>query len=173
MKMKRVCRLGFIIVMLTTPMLIGQARNQDNDALMKKAKELSESREKLAKEELALLDKQLVAARQQLATLKKAKEDDAAVAAFAALVQLKAAEIERKRAAENAKVALQGASLVANDGQFLGKVLPSYDAESIFCSYGSHGSTYSATSIWCTYGKYGASYQQLSPFCSYSQTPPD
>ncbi|MCP2028091.1 hypothetical protein L1276_003259 [Flavobacterium sp. HSC-32F16] len=68
----------------------------------------------------------------------------------------------------------QGQSfLVANDGQFLGKLsLNQYDSESISNSYGSFGSQYSSTSIKNQYSQYGSPYSSLSPFNQYTSTPP-
>ena len=68
----------------------------------------------------------------------------------------------------------QGQSfLVANDGQFLGKLtLNQYDAESITNSDGYYGSLYSSTSIRNQYSQYGSPYSSLSPYNQYSSTPP-
>lgn len=64
--------------------------------------------------------------------------------------------------------------ILANDGQFLGKLcLNIYDAESILNIYGSYGSPYSATSINNRYSMYGSQYSSLSPYNPYSATPPD
>ena len=63
--------------------------------------------------------------------------------------------------------------LLANDGQFLGKLsLNQFDAESISNSYGLFGSQYSATSIFNKYGNYGSQYSALSPFNRFTSTPP-
>jgi hypothetical protein len=69
----------------------------------------------------------------------------------------------------------QGESfLVANDGQFLGKLsLNRYDTESISNPYGDYGSRYSNFSIYNPYGDYGSRYSSLSPFNPYSSTPPN
>jgi hypothetical protein len=68
----------------------------------------------------------------------------------------------------------QGQSfLVANDGQFLGKLsLNQYDSESISNVYGSYGSPYSSTSIKNRFSQYGSIYSSLSPFNQYTSTPP-
>lgn len=63
--------------------------------------------------------------------------------------------------------------LVANDGQFLGKLcLNIYDPESILNQYGLYGSQYSTTSINNKYSMYGSLYSSLSPFNPYTSTPP-
>ena len=63
--------------------------------------------------------------------------------------------------------------LVANDGQFLGKLsLNIYDAESISNAYGSFGSLFSSTSIKNRFSQYGSIYSSLSPFNIYTSTPP-
>jgi hypothetical protein len=63
--------------------------------------------------------------------------------------------------------------LVANDGQFLGKLsLNPYDSESVSNPYGSFGSPYSSTSIKNPYSQYGSPYSSLSPNNQYTSTPP-
>ena len=63
--------------------------------------------------------------------------------------------------------------LVANDGQYLGKLtFNRYDSESIYNPYGSYGSRYSSTSIFNPYSSYGSRYSSLSPFNPYTSTPP-
>lgn len=65
-----------------------------------------------------------------------------------------------------------GATVIANDGQYLGVVSSEYDSDSIFNDYGTYGSPYSATSIWNDYGTYGGEYSSMSPFNRYTSTPP-
>ncbi|MFL0789661.1 MAG: hypothetical protein AB8E87_05465 [Prochlorococcus sp.] len=67
---------------------------------------------------------------------------------------------------------LNGATLVAEDGTFLGKFTSQYNSKSIFNEYGTHGSEYSSNSIWNKYGQYGGKYSLNSPFNKYSATPP-
>lgn len=63
--------------------------------------------------------------------------------------------------------------LVANDGQYLGKLSSNqYNSESISNPYGSYGSQYSSTSIHNQYSNYGSPYSSLSPFNPYTSTPP-
>lgn len=63
--------------------------------------------------------------------------------------------------------------IVADDGQFLGKLsLNVYDAESILNPYGIYGSLFSSTSIRNQYSIYGSPYSSLSPFNPYTSTPP-
>ena len=64
--------------------------------------------------------------------------------------------------------------IVANDGQFLGKLcLNRYDVDSILHQYGPFGSAYSVTSIYNKYSIYGSPYSSLSPFNPYTSTPPN
>lgn len=65
-----------------------------------------------------------------------------------------------------------GASVIADDGEFLGKITTSSSSQSIFNEYGSFGSEYGAKSIWNSYGKYGGEYSRQSPFNKYTSTPP-
>lgn len=67
---------------------------------------------------------------------------------------------------------IEGASVIAHDGKFLGKLTNQYSADSILNEYGSHGSPYSSDSIWNQYGQYGGQYSSLSPFNPYTSTPP-
>ena len=67
---------------------------------------------------------------------------------------------------------VSGASVLANDGKYLGKISSEYASESIFNEYGTYGSEYSSDSIWNEYGSYGGKYASNSPFNSYSSTPP-
>ena len=50
---------------------------------------------------------------------------------------------------------IRGASVVASDGTYLGKIDSSYDSESIFNDYGTYGNKYNSASIWNEYGTYG------------------
>ena len=68
--------------------------------------------------------------------------------------------------------ALKGATVVADDGTYLGKIDSPYASESILNEYGTYGSKYSTKSIWNEYGKYGGEYSKQSPFNKYSSTPP-
>jgi hypothetical protein len=65
-----------------------------------------------------------------------------------------------------------GATLVADDGKFLGRLTNSYSSDSILNEYGTHGSQYSSESIWNEYGTYGGQYSSQSPFNPYTSTPP-
>jgi hypothetical protein len=67
---------------------------------------------------------------------------------------------------------IEGAIIIANDGQYLGKITNEYDNKSVLNEYGKHGGEYSNLSIWNEYGKYGGEYSDLSPFNSYSSNPP-
>ena len=73
----------------------------------------------------------------------------------------------------NRRVSNNESFIVANDGQFLGKLcLNIYDPESILNRYGLYGSQYSPTSINNKYSMYGSQYSSLSPFNPYTFTPP-
>ena len=68
---------------------------------------------------------------------------------------------------------LEGAILIANDNQFLGKISKNqFDSDSINNKYGTYGSEYSSYSIFNKYGTYGSEYSSLSPFNKYTSTPP-
>lgn len=67
---------------------------------------------------------------------------------------------------------IAGASVIAEDGAFLGRISSQYAADSIFNEYGTFGSQYSATSIWNQYSIYGGAYSVHSPFNAYASTPP-
>jgi len=68
---------------------------------------------------------------------------------------------------------LQGATIVANDGQFLGNLSSPYDPNSVLNEYGTYGSRYQPNSIWNDYGTYGGKYSAMSPFNAYSSSPPE
>ena len=67
---------------------------------------------------------------------------------------------------------IAGASIIANDGKYLGKVANEYDTDSILNEYGTYGSEYSLDSIWNEYGIYGSEYSSNSSFNEYTSTPP-
>jgi len=67
---------------------------------------------------------------------------------------------------------IAGAAIVAQDGQYLGRIASSYDGESVLNEYGQYGSKYSAKSIWNEYGTYGGQYSAHSPFNPYTSSPP-
>ena len=73
----------------------------------------------------------------------------------------------------NKRVNNRESFILANDGQFLGKLcLNIYDPESILNNYGIYGNPYSAYSINNRYSMYGSEYSSLSPFNPYTITPP-
>jgi hypothetical protein len=68
---------------------------------------------------------------------------------------------------------LEGASLVAADGVYLGIASRNhYHPDSIANQYGRFGNRYSHLSILNQYSHYGSRYSPLSPFNPYSTTPP-
>ena len=69
--------------------------------------------------------------------------------------------------------ALEGALIIAQDGQFLGKITRnSADRDSITNTVGPYGSEVSSTSIFNSVGKYGSEVSSSSPFNSVASTPP-
>lgn len=70
--------------------------------------------------------------------------------------------------------AVNGATIIAQDSQntFLGRVVNSYDRESIFNEFGNYGSEFSRTSIWNQFGTFGSEFNKLSPFNEFTNTPP-
>ena len=142
-----------------TVVLASHAQSQrDTNALEKQTRELSQKRQEL-------LEKQIELMKQQLDLLEQRTPGSKAVLAMQSILDLKLSQ-------ERVRNTLHGTRIVAGDGIYLGRIAPSYDSESIFCTYGTYGATYSTKSIWCTYGGYGASYSESSPFCSYSSNPP-
>lgn len=68
---------------------------------------------------------------------------------------------------------LEGAIIIANDNQYLGKISKNqYDSDSINNSFGTYGSEYSVYSIFNSFGTYGSEFSTLSPFNQFSSTPP-
>jgi hypothetical protein len=47
-----------------------------------------------------------------------------------------------------------------------------YNPNSIWNTYGTHGSSYNSKSIWNSYGSYGSEYSNTSPFNTYAIDPP-
>ncbi len=68
---------------------------------------------------------------------------------------------------------LNGATIIADDGQFLGKITTStVDSQSLINDVGRYGSEVSSTSIRNTVGRYGSTVSSLSPFNDVASTPP-
>lgn len=67
---------------------------------------------------------------------------------------------------------ISGAAIVAQDGQYLGRIASNYDSESVLNEHGQYGSKYSSNSIWNEYGTYGGQYSSNSPFNPYTSSPP-
>ncbi len=68
---------------------------------------------------------------------------------------------------------LEGCSIVADDGEFLGLISrDTLDAKSIRNEIGKHGSTISTVSIFNTIGKYGSEISALSAFNEIASKPP-
>ena len=94
------------------------------------------------------------------------------------LVQIGASESVKKNTERNAESVndfgtLEGATIVAEDGQFLGKITTSsVDSQSIINDVGRYGSDVSPTSIRNTVGRYGSTVASQSPFNDVASTPP-
>ena len=67
---------------------------------------------------------------------------------------------------------VEGAVIVSEDGDYLGKITNKYSSDSIFNEYGTYGSKYAIKSIWNEYGNYGSEYSGNSWRNKYSTTPP-
>lgn len=67
---------------------------------------------------------------------------------------------------------IAGASVIANDGTYLGRLTASSDAESIYNPFGTYGSQTSALSIYNRGGQYGSPSSVKSPWNPYTSTPP-
>jgi len=68
---------------------------------------------------------------------------------------------------------LEGAIIIANDNEYLGKISKSkFDSDSINNQFGTYGSQFSAYSIFNQFGTYGSEFSSLSPFNKFTSTPP-
>lgn len=67
---------------------------------------------------------------------------------------------------------ISGASIVAYDGVYLGRLTNRYDEQSIYNPYGTYGSRYQSNSVNNPYGTYGSEYSALSPNNRYTSNPP-
>ena len=65
-----------------------------------------------------------------------------------------------------------GARIIAGDGEFLGVLGPSWNADSIFNNSSSYASSWSQSSIFNTSNDYGNSYSNLSVFNDGASNPP-
>ncbi|MGE0553589.1 MAG: Ig domain-containing protein [Gemmatimonadales bacterium] len=68
--------------------------------------------------------------------------------------------------------AIAGASVVAQDGTYLGRLTNKFDSQSIYNPFGTYGSQYSSLSVNNPYGKYGSPYSSYSAFNPYATQPP-
>lgn len=77
------------------------------------------------------------------------------------------------RAEEVCELVKDAVVLAQDDNNtYLGRISNSYDSESIFNEYGTHGSEYSSSSIWNQYGEFGSEYSSYAASSKYSSTPP-
>jgi hypothetical protein len=74
----------------------------------------------------------------------------------------------------NRRISNQESFIVANDGQYLGKLtLNKFDSDSIYNDFGNYGSKFSSTSIFNKFCNYGSQFSSLSPFNQFTNTPPE
>ncbi len=93
------------------------------------------------------------------------------IGALGMLAAMSAAPLSAQDAAETCSL-LNGAAIVNDDGEYLGRISPPSDRESIFNEYGEYGNPYRSDSIWNEYGKNGSEYRQGSAFNPYTRNPP-
>ena len=68
--------------------------------------------------------------------------------------------------------AFEDAKIIGDDGDYLGRLGPSYMSDSIYNSSSSFSSTYSSDSIFNSSSKYGNSYSSTSVFNDGASSPP-
>jgi len=76
------------------------------------------------------------------------------------------------QSAQDVCYAVDGASVVTEEGDYLGRITNRYESDSIFNSYGTYGSRYSSNSVWNDYGSYGSKYSSTSARNPYASSPP-
>ena len=68
---------------------------------------------------------------------------------------------------------LEGAVIIADDGEFLGIITRNcFDSKSLCNKFGEHGNKFNSTSIFNKFGTYGSEFSSLSPFNQFTSTPP-
>ncbi|MCU0649384.1 MAG: Ig-like domain-containing protein [Gemmatimonadaceae bacterium] len=67
---------------------------------------------------------------------------------------------------------IAGASIIANDGRFLGRFSNRFDSESVLNEFGEFGSRFGANSTNNQFGTYGSQFSTLSPNNPFTSTPP-
>lgn len=68
---------------------------------------------------------------------------------------------------------LEGAVIIADDGQMLGRITTNCFASDALCNeFGRYGSRFSSNSILNQFGKYGGEFSLLSPFNKFTSRPP-
>jgi len=127
----------------------------------KKREEIEQRLESLAVEALELAKK---AASERTSSSRAAEALDA-------LIKFREAEIVMRRARRRVRAALDGAVLVAADGERLGTVTTDFESESFVNSLGAFGSEFSGRSIWNQFGKYGSTFGRYSPFNEFGDPP--
>jgi len=74
--------------------------------------------------------------------------------------------------AQNICEIVDGGKVIADDGQYLGKICNPFDHESIFNEFGTYGNKFNSNSIWNEFGSYGNQFSNLSPFNKFTTTHP-
>lgn len=67
---------------------------------------------------------------------------------------------------------IAGASVVAYDGTYLGRLAGKFDQQSIYNQFGQYGSKFQSLSIYNPFGTYGSQFSSLSAFNKLASTPP-
>lgn len=75
-------------------------------------------------------------------------------------------------ARESACALIDGAVVINDDNEYLGKITNKFDGDSIFNKFGTHGSKFSSDSIWNKFGQNGNPYGSGSAFNKMSSSPP-
>jgi len=68
---------------------------------------------------------------------------------------------------------LEGAVIIADDGQMLGRITTNCFRSDALCNeFGRYGNEFNSNSIFNEFGRYGGEFSSLSPFNSFTSTPP-
>jgi hypothetical protein len=132
----------------------------------------------VAQSDLKISDLMTAGEFQRCGLQKLTDSERAALDAWVTGFAQKVLEIATKKSAPTAAAAidfasLEGALLIAEDGQFLGKITTNaIDSQSLLNNLGRYGSELSSTSIFNELSRYGGEIARLSPFNSITSTPP-
>lgn len=156
--MNRIVIVSVFLLMVTPPVALGQTQlNLKVKDYMTVTEFQAAGLGKLTPSELAALDKWF-----------------STISARLVDVGTSAPKTESPKAADVIDFAsLEGATIIADDGQFLGKITTNtIDSQSIINDIGRHGSEISSTSIRNSIGRYGSTISPQSPFNDITSTPP-